>query len=181
MDRPAWEPMTQQERDEWARFRMWQRYRHSDRHAVAVSQTPPEMPGTSKARRILLGVSTLLLVVTGAVALSAAESTMTGRMTVVGDATAPASAEHGGDRCVAQGRHHDIAEGAAVVVRNAGGVVVGVGGLQAGRSGSGGCDFPFTVAGLPCSERYSVQIGTRDRVSVTAAEVRNDEIRLGAN
>lgn len=88
MDGSARESMTEQERDEWVRFRAWQRHRHSDRHAVAAAQAPPEVPGASNVRRVLFVAGIAVVAVVGALALSAVEDTG-----VVGDtAGLPASA-----------------------------------------------------------------------------------------
>ncbi|GAA1387993.1 hypothetical protein GCM10009613_24700 [Pseudonocardia kongjuensis] len=90
MDRSAGEPMDRLQHEEWLRFQAWQRHRHSDRHAVAAAQTPPEVPGTSNCRRALVVTGLVLAAVLATLALSAVDDTIAG-----GDGIRPASAEFG--------------------------------------------------------------------------------------
>ena len=79
---------------------------------------------------------------------------------------------------VTYGGFDDIAEGAAVTVRDSSGAIVGVGNLGGGRSSSYGCNLPFAVAEVSSSELYTVEVNHRGEVTFTADEVTAGEVRL---
>ena len=180
MDRNTWESMTQQDRDEWVRFRSWQQHRHGDRQAAA---RPGHVQlGTPLSRRVLLVGVLAVLITLGTITSSWANTTMTGQMTVVTSTSTLSSSytSYGssGGSCVTYRGFSDIAEGVSVTVRDSSGAIAGVGRLEAGRSSSYGCTFPFTVADLPRSEFYTVEISHRGEVTFTADDVKAGDVML---
>lgn len=181
-----WESMTpEQQHAEWIRFQHWQRSQQL--RAVPASTGPKHIQlGTRAGRRVLLAgtVAVLLFLALSVVpsVLGAGTTTVSGSMTVVGNTNALTSsytgAGTGGGTCTTYGGYGDIAEGVAVTIRNADGAIAGVGRLGAGQGGSYGCIFPFSVADVPESEFYTVEISHRGQVTVTAENVRNGDIKL---
>lgn len=82
-----------------------------------------------------------------------------------------------GDSCASPDGYRDIQDGAQVTVADAGGKTVALGHLGAGGittldSGSRGCDFPFSVTGVPRGQKfYSVQVANRDALSYSASDL----------
>ncbi|MBC3194845.1 hypothetical protein H7X46_27720 [Pseudonocardia sp. C8] len=182
MDRETWESMAQADREEWVRFQAWKQQRDGDRQAVARDQSGHGQLRHSTSRRVVLVGVIALLVVLGVLASFGANTTMTGRITVATGTSALSSSysSYGsnGGRCVTYRGYDDIAEGVSVTVRDSGGAIAGVGHLGAGRPEPYGCTFPFTVADLPSSEFYTVEISHRGEVTFTADDVAAGDVHL---
>jgi hypothetical protein len=90
----------------------------------------------------------------------------------------------GGTSCIGVQGFEDLREGAAVVVRDASGKILGVGELSGGvgdrliAGNAERCRFGFHVAGVPRQRSYRVRVGRRPARSLTAAQVDGGRVEL---
>lgn len=82
--------------------------------------------------------------------------------------------------CVGTNGYDDIAEGAPVTVYDAAGAIVATGRLGESEAldAAESCLFPFTVAEVPTSDFYQVEVANRGMVTFTAEQVENGEVSL---
>jgi len=73
--------------------------------------------------------------------------------------------------CLGQGDYADIRPGTGVTVRDAAGLVIGLGTLEASTSTPGRCFYPFSVQEVPAGMKfYSVEIARRGAFQYTEEE-----------
>jgi hypothetical protein len=103
---------------------------------------------------------------------------LSGQITVKHMQTYPPSGMRwGGDSCRESGGYSDMREGAQVVVKDGSGSVIAVGALGPGEApGAAGekspdCQFPFSVAGIPVEEFYSIEVSHRGATTFSHDEL----------
>lgn len=77
--------------------------------------------------------------------------------------------------CSGTGGYSDVKEGLKVVVKNAGGTIIGLGALEPdsykGEYPRVVCEFPFKVSDLPSSKFYSIEVGSRGSLEYTKEQL----------
>jgi hypothetical protein len=77
-----------------------------------------------------------------------------------------------GEVCRTSGGYDDIKAGTQVTVTDAAGKVIALGDLDAGVSSKTGCEFDFSVTGVPDgSDFYSVEVAHRGELRYTRADL----------
>lgn len=78
-----------------------------------------------------------------------------------------------GDPCTGTGGYSDIRMGSQVNVTGADGTLVATGELGRGEKADAGCEFPFTVEGIPQGSKfYTVEVSHRGGLTQTESELR---------
>ena len=84
-----------------------------------------------------------------------------------------------GSPCNGSGGYSDIGQGTAVTVHDATGKVVAEGSLDAGKILSGDCVFTFSVAHVPDSKFYGIEVSHRGTVTFARSEAGFAGLTLG--
>ncbi|MET9886261.1 hypothetical protein ABZZ20_24625 [Streptomyces sp. NPDC006430] len=79
-----------------------------------------------------------------------------------------------GERCTGLDGYSDIQRGAQVNVTGADGTLVATGELEGGKKAALGCEFPFTIEGIPQGSKfYTVEVSHRGGLTQTEDELRS--------
>lgn len=147
-----------------------------------VIEEPKPAPSRKRYRTVALGVATLLLGgVIGAGSVLGYQAWDTGRdpaekkIVVAGQMSLTSSkgwtgAPGGG--CTGTGGYDDIHEGTNVVLKAAGGAIVGVTNLDTGHPSGSACVFTWVMTGVPGGEQfYTMEISHRGALTFERADL----------
>ncbi|MFC5673864.1 hypothetical protein [Streptomyces incanus] len=92
-------------------------------------------------------------------------------------ADSPLSFLDEGEDCTGLDGYSDIQRGAQVNVTGADGTLVATGELEGGKKAALGCEFSFTIEGIPQGSKfYTVEVSHRGGLTQTEDELRSGEL-----
>lgn len=149
----------------------------------------PEVTGAaerSKRPWVVLGVVIFvaILAAAGFIGLSnsgalAARHDITGTFTLIDTDLEFSGISTSGDTCEGDGGYSDINQGVEVTVRDGTGKLLQTGSLGEGTGNLVRCEFPFTIKGVPETDFYSVEVGSRGDLSYSLDDMKANAWTLG--
>lgn len=151
----------------------------------------PKQPRRAVDKRTMLllaaaAAGVLVVVVASVVGLVSGDSTrIAGSITLTSTSGADPNNLGIPGECRGYNAYGDIAEGATVTIKDAGGKVVATTKLEPGKPASGEsgptpreCTFRFIAEDVPDSEFYGVEVSHRGVVQFSKQQVRNGEVQM---